>query len=348
MNRELPYQDGITDVYSEVQFMGFFILMGHDVNSVVLNSGFLIIFVLDRLDRDKMNREVPYRDVVANVYADDQLQHLSSQRMHQNAAMDDFHGDREDPYARAQWDRHERRRSPPALSRSYPEARQGGIVDLAIYHAQVADSKLDLEHLRNKGARYQSHEEDMEIGYEDKPSPLTFEVLEHKFQNEILKLIKEQSDAEDAEIIRHRERINEINNMFQEQLAALRARQASRREEFLHNEAEARLRKYEQVVSGNSLTRTGIDDLHEYAGPAAISGQRRYSSRQNDHNSEEPRTYHGVGRNQVTEGRVPYPQIDHNSEDPRPYHGAGRNQETEGRVPYPAGRVYNNARSRYG
>lgn len=52
----------------------------------------------------------------------------------------------------------------------------------------------------------------MEIGYEDNPLLQTFEGLDKKFLNEIMKLVKEQTDAEDAENVRHREvSIHEIS-----------------------------------------------------------------------------------------------------------------------------------------
>ena len=53
--------------------------------------------------------------------------------------------------------------------------------------------------------RSQSHEEDMDIGYEDNRMPPTLEGLEQRFVDDIMKLSKEQTDAEDAENARHRE-----------------------------------------------------------------------------------------------------------------------------------------------
>lgn len=72
----------------------------------------------------------------------------------------------------------------------------------------------DLENRVNSDPRFQSQEQDMEIGYEDKPSPLTFEGLEQKFQAEILKLVKQQIDAEEAENVRHMEVSAWRNNCF--------------------------------------------------------------------------------------------------------------------------------------
>ena len=45
----------------------------------------------------------------------------------------------------------------------------------------------------------------MDIGYEGNPLPQTFEVLEQKFHNDIMKLANEQNDAEDSENARHKE-----------------------------------------------------------------------------------------------------------------------------------------------
>lgn len=62
-----------------------------------------------------------------------------------------------------------------------------------------------MEKQGNKDSRAQAHEEDMEIGYEDNALPQTFEGLEQKFIQDIMKLTKEQQDAEDTENARHRE-----------------------------------------------------------------------------------------------------------------------------------------------
>jgi len=51
----------------------------------------------------------------------------------------------------------------------------------------------------------QPHEQDKEIGYEESTSPATYEGLEHKFIDEIMKLTRDRSDAEDAEFARHKE-----------------------------------------------------------------------------------------------------------------------------------------------
>jgi hypothetical protein len=51
-------------------------------------------------------------------------------------------------------------------------------------------------------------EEDMEIGYDESPPTPTYEGLEQRFIDEIMKLVKDRSDKEDAEFARH----NEVSN----------------------------------------------------------------------------------------------------------------------------------------
>lgn len=62
-----------------------------------------------------------------------------------------------------------------------------------------------LQNQSNNDARSQAHEEDMDVGYEGNHLSQTFEGLEQKFLDDIMKLAKEQNDAEDAENARHRE-----------------------------------------------------------------------------------------------------------------------------------------------
>lgn len=81
----------------------------------------------------------------------------------------------------------------------------GGDASRPFYQSQRPDSKLGLEKQVNIDPRSQPHEEEMDIGYEEKTLSPTFEGLEEKFLDDIMKLTKEQTDAEDAEIARHRE-----------------------------------------------------------------------------------------------------------------------------------------------
>lgn len=63
--------------------------------------------------------------------------------------------------------------------------------------------------------RSQPHEEDMDIGYEDNRVVQTFEGLEQRFLDDIMKLNKEQTDAEDAENARHREVCSDYFKLMQ-------------------------------------------------------------------------------------------------------------------------------------
>ncbi|KAJ6983598.1 hypothetical protein NC653_026422 [Populus alba x Populus x berolinensis] len=83
---------------------------------------------------------------------------------------------------------------------------QGGNGARSYYHGPPHDPKSGLENQSNKEAsRIQPHEQDMELGFEDNSLPISFEGLERKFLDEVMKLAKEQSDAEDVEKARHRE-----------------------------------------------------------------------------------------------------------------------------------------------
>ncbi|XP_059665857.1 uncharacterized protein LOC132311777 isoform X2 [Cornus florida] len=257
---------------------------------------------------------------------------MSDQGMPHNTGMNDFPGrtdsfsaKQEHPYisskTEGQWqqDRDAPKGSNPMMSHMYNEGQRGNATR-PFHQGQMLDAKVELEIQGNKEPRLQSHEQDMEIGYEDKPLPLTFENLEQKFQGEVMKLMKEQWDAEDAENARHREKIIEINTRYQEKLSSLRAKQANRGEEFLHKELQARRHQYQQAEMDHHLTNTAPRDPYGYGGAAAAEAQahRAYSADRFEPYREQTQ-----------------------------FLGAGISQGTEGRVPYPHGRVYNNAGARY-
>ncbi|KAK9284016.1 hypothetical protein L1049_012275 [Liquidambar formosana] len=273
-----------------------------------------------------MMRQAPYADPNVNAYVASQMQHMSAQRVQQNAAMnnvagrpDSFPAEEEHLYRSSkaegqwQWDRDANKVSNQMLPHILNEG-QGDNGTKSFYQGMMADAKLDLEKQVNKEVKVQPHEQDMEIGYEDNPpSSLTLEGLEKKFLDETMKLAKEQSDAEDVENARHREKIIEINNQYQERLSSLRAKQANRREEFLRKEAQARLQQYQQTRMSQYPINTGLGDARSYGGAgvaaAVVEAPQAYVGGQFE--SYRERTQQG--------GRRP----------------------TEGRVPYPAGRVYN-------
>ncbi|CAI9773082.1 unnamed protein product [Fraxinus pennsylvanica] len=255
-----------------------------------------------------------------------QMQQIPAQRFQHNAAMSNFPGHIDSLPAEqgnnsrgpSLWDRDASivSNSKQMPTHPYTDPRKGGNSIQSYHQRPVLDSKSDFGNHVNTEIGPQAHEEDMEIGYEDKPSHLNFEGLEERFQEEILKLIKEQIDAENAENARHREKIMEINNKYQEKLSVLRAQQANRREEFLRRESQARLQQYQQAGMNYLLDRTGPNNPHGHV--PAVPPQ-------------------------------PYPtgHMDRiNSYSQSPFPGVGGNRGTEGRVPYPQGRVYNNASGR--
>lgn len=81
---------------------------------------------------------------------------------------------------------------------------QGGDTTRSYFQGQRPDTKMSLEKQSNSDTRSQRNE-DMDIGYEENPAVQTFQSLEEKVHDDIMKLIKEQNDAEDAENARHRE-----------------------------------------------------------------------------------------------------------------------------------------------
>ncbi|OAY74536.1 hypothetical protein ACMD2_10693 [Ananas comosus] len=136
----------------------------------------------------------------------------------------------------------------------------------SLYESQRLDSKQP-----SKDPRAQARHNEMEAGREDNILPQTYEGLEQKFLNDVVKLSKELHDAEDAENARHRERLGEINAQYQEKLIALRARQATRREEFLRKESQARLLQYQQASMQNYQNSAGPSEAQGFSSAAATA-----------------------------------------------------------------------------
>ncbi|VVA27489.1 PREDICTED: LOC110665661 isoform [Prunus dulcis] len=190
-------------------------------------------------------------------------------------------------------------------------AGQGGDTSRSYFQGQRPDPKLAMEKQNNNDSRSQSHNEDMDLGYEDKPSSQAFEELEQKFLGDIRKLTKEQNDAEDAENARHKEKIGAINAQYEEQLVALRARHASRRDELLRRESNARQHQYQQsVMDRYPNSSMGPSELRGYSGVAASAaggeGHRAYNTDQYESYRERAR-FLGGSRDHGFEPRGPYP-----------------------------------------
>lgn len=73
------------------------------------------------------------------------------------------------------------------------------------YHSLRPDPRLTMEKQADSNMRSQLHDKESNVGYENMPLSQTFEGLEQKFLDDIMKLSKELHDAEDAENARHRE-----------------------------------------------------------------------------------------------------------------------------------------------
>lgn len=264
-----------------------------------------------------MRRPGHYGDSGGNAYVTAQMQHMSGQRMEQKSGhyqgrSEPLTSDKEHPYgaskADGQW-RWERDGSkvPNSMSPQMFNEAQGGDTSRSYFQGQRQDSKMALERQGNNDPRSQPREEDMDIGYEDNPSSRTFEGLEQRFLDDIMKLSKEQTDAEDAENARHSERINTINAQYQEQLAALRARHSGRRDEFLRRESHARQQQYQQATMDHyPNSGMGPSDPHGYGGAAGSESHRTYNVDQYDSYRERAR-FLGSTRDHGFESRGPYP-----------------------------------------
>ncbi|XP_021296589.1 uncharacterized protein LOC110425853 [Herrania umbratica] len=259
-----------------------------------------------------MKRPSAYGDPNVNPYATSEMQHMSAQRIVQhNAAMNNFPVEKDAKlrFSRidGQW---QRNRDAPKLPNQMPSNAfnqvQGLNTTRSYYQRQALDS---LENSANVENNAQSQEQDMEIGYEDNPSPLTFEGLERKFHDEIMKLVKEQSDTEDKENARHKKKIMEINTRYQEKLSALRAQHTNRREEVLRKESQARLHQYQQAGI-SSHPNSGLQDGRGYGGTAvAAAGGETRGHTTGQFDSYRDQSQFNAGQTmQGSEVRVPYPE----------------------------------------
>lgn len=230
-------------------------------------------------------RRGQYTDAGINQLTAAQMQHMSAQRSQHNSGKgnypgyaDSVHADEERQYmsSRAegqwQWDRDGQKGS--LSSHMYAEGL-GGDAPRSLYQSQRSDSKSSLEKYGNKEARAQAKEEDMEIGYEDPVLPQTFESLEQKFFQDIMQLTKEHQDAEDKENTRHREKLNEINTQYQNRLVAIRAQQATHRDDFLRKESHARHQQYQQASMKIYQNSAGPSDGHGYGSAGGGGGRGR-------------------------------------------------------------------------
>ncbi|RZC78499.1 hypothetical protein C5167_002718 [Papaver somniferum] len=293
-----------------------------------------------------MRRPGQFSEPGLNSYVTSQMQHMSAQRMQQGSGNhfsgrpDALPGDEEHPYVPSKpegpWESH---------------AFEGK----ALYQGQNRlDSQSGLEKAVINDQRVQIHEQDMEIGYDESSYSQTFEVLENKFQADIIKLTKEQDEAEDAENARHKEKIVEINARYHEKLTALRSQHAGRREDFLRRESQGRQSHYKQLILDHFPNQTGPNDPRGYGGSATAvaaaeaaigEGRRAYAAAEAA--VGEGRRAYAAAEAAAGEGRRAYAaasQFDSYRERAQ-YLQEGRNHggfEPTARNPYPGGRAYNN------
>lgn len=259
-----------------------------------------------------MRQATHYGDSGGNAYVGAQMQRMPGQRMEQKSGTyqgqsDHLNSENEYSYgaskAEGQW-RWERDGS----SHMYNEG-QGTDGPRSYFQGQRSDPRMALEKQEND-ARSQLREEDMDIGYEDTRLSQSFEGLEQRFLDDIMKLVKEQTDAEDAENARHRERVNKINAQYEEQLASLRVRHANRRDEFLRRESHARQQQYQQAAMDQQYANSGMGptDAHGYGAVNTPSEEppRPYNAGHYDSYRERSR-FSGGNRDHGFEPRGQYP-----------------------------------------
>ncbi|CAA3020876.1 Hypothetical predicted protein [Olea europaea subsp. europaea] len=185
---------------------------------------------------------------------------------------------------------------------------QGYQVARSYYQDQRPDPQMSLEKQSGSDPKHQPRGENMDIGYEDNCMSQTFYGLEQRFLDDIMKLSKEQTDAEDVENASHREKINTINIQYQEQLAALRTRHAARRNEFLQRESRARQQQYQRAAMDQYRnSHMGTSDPHGYSARTspARDPHRVYNADQYDSYREQSR-FSGSARDQGFEPKVQY------------------------------------------
>ncbi|KAK8582183.1 hypothetical protein V6N12_072375 [Hibiscus sabdariffa] len=273
-----------------------------------------------------MRRQGQYVDSGGNAYASAQMQHMPAQRMELKSGqfqgqLEAFTPERDQPYqtpksdSQWRWERDGSKGSNPMTPKMFNEG-QGTDGSRTYFQGQRPDPNLSLEK-QNAEHRSRPHDENMEVGYEQNLLPPTLEGLEKKFHEDIMKLAKEQNDAEDAENTRHREKINAINTQYQEQLTALRTRHSSRRDEFLRKESLVRQQQYQQAMMDyyphSSMapadTMPACNNPHGYgsvAGSAAVGdGHRGYNS-DNFESYRERSRFLGGARDQGFEPRGSY------------------------------------------
>ncbi|XP_062216048.1 uncharacterized protein LOC133916411 [Phragmites australis] len=294
--------------------------------------------------QDRMRRQGQYGEADINSMVASQLHHYQAQQRVQQQPDNSYTGrdpvqaSGEHQYAalkvrQSQWDRGEPNIQSQVPSYAYKEGQRAKGAP-SFYDGQRSDLKVGLEKQPSKESRDQSRADRTETRYEDYNLPQTFEGLEQSFHEDIMILSKELQDAEGSENSRHRERLNEINTQYQEKLLALRARQATYREEFLHKESLARQQQYQQASMSHYANNAVPGEQHGYHPTAAVTPPPPVAA-----GGAYGDTHRGYASGQYESmGEHPdYPE----------FHGGGRGRGFEHPVQYPGGRAYNSGGRRF-
>ncbi|XP_054811415.1 uncharacterized protein LOC129312749 isoform X1 [Prosopis cineraria] len=278
----------------------------------------------------QMRQQGQYGDPSSNAYVAAQMHHMADQRMETKPnnfeeQLEAFTPERENQYANSKPEVQRRWEVDGSNALNSVASCQGGDASRSFFQDQRLDHKMALQN-QSKNPRSVVHKEDTDVIYEANNLSHTYEGLEQKFLDDILKLSKEQSDAEDVENARHREKLNAINAQYEEKLAALRAQHASRRNEFLQRESKARQHQYQQTIR----------DPHP-SGGMPPGDPRGYSS---------AIASTAIGEMQMQRGYTADP-FDRYGERNRFLGGGARVQEFEPRGSYPGGRVYDTGSRHY-
>lgn len=270
-----------------------------------------------RITGSRMRRPTQYGDAGVNPMMSAQMQHVTSQRMQYNSGVDEHQYLPSKSEAHWQWERGD----PKGTKSMSPDVYKEGVgqrseASRSTYHGQRPDSRTSLEKQMGRDSRSQPRQDDKESGFEDINHPPTFEGLEEKFLQDMMKLSREQYEAEDKENSRHKERLIDINTQYQEKLAAIRARQAALRDEFLRLESHARHQQYQQ---------SSAMGYQKNAGPRETYGYGQTSA--------DPH----LGGPQQAFGRGSFEPYGERPE----FTGDARIREFESRGQYPGGRAYN-------
>ena len=76
------------------------------------------------------------------------------------------------------------------------------------YQGQIPDPKPQHEKTGLKDVKCSEHDKEINVAYQDPSLPQTLELLEQRFLDEIMKLTKDQNDAEDEENRRNQDVCN--------------------------------------------------------------------------------------------------------------------------------------------